>query len=501
MGSVFLAEDEMLGRQVALKTLNRQFTVDPQLIERFRTEARAQAGITHANIVTLHSFFKEQEDYVMVLEFARGKTLRQLLAEKKIFTEDELTPVFLQLLDGLGYAHSMGVVHRDIKPSNIIIDEVGNLKILDFGIAKILGDKNLTGTGTKLGTINYMSPEQVRGQKDIDQRTDIYSLAVLIYEMLTGRLPINTDSDSEYDILKEIVEGTVINPKALQQNISDKLNSVLLRMLDKKKEGRYPTCLQAKEDLFNGNSASRIYQPQVKIETPSVKINRDSFEPEMIFVEGGRFLMGSDDGGSDEKPVHTVRLSDFYIGKYPVTQMEWELIMNNHPSIEKGDLKPVDSINWNTAQEFVNILSAKTGKKYRLPTEAQWEYAARGGNKSKNYLFSGSNNINDVAWHCDNSESKRMSVGGKEPNELGIYDMSGNIWEWCFDWYDSKYYKHSKPYNPHGPNELGFFCDKVRVIRGGSSEDNEAFCRSTHRDWSYPNSCSYKVGFRIIYTP
>ena len=499
MGYVFLAEDEMLGRQVALKTLNKQFTTDPQLIERFKTEARAQAGITHPNIVTLYTFFKEQEDYIMVLEYARGKTLRQMLTEKKKFTEDETKDILIQLLDGLGYAHSMGVVHRDIKPGNIIIDETGRLKILDFGIAKILGDRNLTKTGMKLGTINYMSPEQVMADKELDQRTDIYSLGVLIYEMLTGRLPINTNTDSDFVLMKEIVEGEIVNPKNLEGSISDKLSSVLLRMLSKKKEDRHPTCLQVKEDLFDGRLHAIQAKKQSKIIVPKINnvINIDPYNPEMVLVEGGKFLIGSNDGEDDELPIHEVELNSFYIGKYPVTQKEWEAIMGNNPSYFKGSNLPVEKVSWNDAQEFIKLLNGKTGKRYRLPTEAEWEYAAKGGNKSRGFIFSGSNKLDDVGWYRKNSNNKTHEVGQKLPNELGVYDMSGNVWEWCSDWYDKKYYNKSEKINPHGPLELGFFSDNHRVLRGGSWYDNDNNCRSSIRYNNYPGVRYNYFGFRL----
>jgi formylglycine-generating enzyme required for sulfatase activity len=181
--------------------------------------------------------------------------------------------------------------------------------------------------------------------------------------------------------------------------------------------------------------------PPMPVNRPDVLID-NIVGIEMILVRGGTFRMGDTDGqgGDNEKPVHNVTLRDFYIGKYPVTQKQWVQVMGSNHSNFKGDDLPVEQVSWNNVQEIIKELNAKTGKKYRLPTEAEWEYAARGGNKSKGYKYSGSNDIDKVAWYADNSGNKTHPVGTKAPNELGIYDMSGNVWEWVNDKYGGKYW-------------------------------------------------------------
>ncbi|MBD5397583.1 formylglycine-generating enzyme family protein [bacterium] len=184
---------------------------------------------------------------------------------------------------------------------------------------------------------------------------------------------------------------------------------------------------------------------------------------EMVYVEGGEFEMGatSEQGNGaedDEKPVRTVKLDSYYIGKYEVTQAQWKEVMGTNPSYFKGDNRPVENVSWEDAQEFCKRLSERNGKKYVLPTEAQWEYAARGGNKSQHYKYAGGNDIDEVAWYYDNSyglgaehpDYGTHSVGTKKANELGIYDMSGNVWEWCSDWYASSYDENDTE-NPQGP--------------------------------------------------
>ena len=197
---------------------------------------------------------------------------------------------------------------------------------------------------------------------------------------------------------------------------------------------------------------------------------------EMIPVEGGTFRMGSTDfdAYSTESPIHSVTLSNYSIGKYEVTQALWQAVMGSNPSNFKGDNLPVEDVSWNDCQTFINKLNQLTGQHFRLPTEAEWEYAARGGNRSQGYKYSGSNYIGDVAWYTSNSNSKTHAVGTKKPNELGIYNMSGNVWEWCSDWDGS--YNISSQTNPQGPSS-----GQYRVYRGGSWSSNARYCRSANR--------------------
>ncbi len=226
-------------------------------------------------------------------------------------------------------------------------------------------------------------------------------------------------------------------------------------------------------------------------------------EANMVFVKGGTFTMGctseqESDCAVDEKPAFRAAVSDFYMGKYEVTQKQWQEIMGKNPSRFQGcDDCPVENVNWPDIQEFITKLNQKTGKNYRLPTEAEWEYAARGGNKSQGYKYAGSNDINAVAWHHDNSNSKTHPVGQKLPNELGLYDMTGNVWEWCDDWYDAYPAGDSnKVYN----NPRGSSSDTFRGSRGGAWSIYAKFCRVSIRNYfSYGNKGD-DLGFRLCYT-
>jgi formylglycine-generating enzyme required for sulfatase activity len=215
----------------------------------------------------------------------------------------------------------------------------------------------------------------------------------------------------------------------------------------------------------------------------------------MIKVEGGTFQMGSNDAQEDEKPIHEVSVPTFYISKYEVTQKQWQDIMDNNPSYFKGcDNCPVENVSWEDVQEFIKKLNTQTGKKYRLPSEAEWEFAARGGNKSNNYKYSGSNDIEEVAWYgYKKSDKKTHAVGTKKPNELGIYDMSGNVWERCSDWYGVDYYKNSPSNNPKGASS-----GNSRVLRGGSWLNLDINCRVADRVSSNPTVRTYNSGFRVV---
>lgn len=228
----------------------------------------------------------------------------------------------------------------------------------------------------------------------------------------------------------------------------------------------------------------------------------------MVKVKGGWFWMGQtseqqrkyDEDSRvyysyDENPVHKVTISDYYIGETEVTQELWEAVMGSNPSYFKGSSQlPVENVSWNDCQEFIKKLNALTGKKFRLPTEAEWEFAARGGTAGKGYKYSGSDNIADVAWYSGNSSSKTYEVGTKAPNELGLYDMSGNVWEWCQDWYGS--YSSNAQTNPTGASS-----GSDRVLRGGGYRSSASACRVSDRSYRItPSGRQHYIGFRLALT-
>ena len=229
---------------------------------------------------------------------------------------------------------------------------------------------------------------------------------------------------------------------------------------------------------------------------------------EMVYVKGGTFKMGATaeqgkDAKADEKPVRTIKLDSYHIGMYEVTQAQWKDVMGQDAIYDydrgKGDTYPVYYVNWIDAQEFCQKLSEATGKKYILPTEAMWEYAARGGIHKTNTKYAGSNDIEEVAWYRGNSGNYGIDpdygnhpVGTKKANALGIYDMCGNVWEWCSNWYRADEYNKIDDYNPQGPAS-----GSKRVLRGGSWGFDAEGCRVSNRDYDDPDLHNLTVGFRV----
>ncbi|MBR4804611.1 MAG: formylglycine-generating enzyme family protein [Bacteroidales bacterium] len=301
-----------------------------------------------------------------------------------------------------------------------------------------------------------------------------------------------------------ILVAIVINFVAKAQNNPHELYQIRkidsLLAIDNCSEAKrlYGNLLVINNNKRNFDLERRIDECIKKTQNPpiiNITVNNISFN--MIRVDGGSFQMGAtpEQGTyypeNDEYPVHLVTLSTYYIGETEVTQELWQNIMENNPSQYRGDLqRPVEGASWNDCKLFIKILNTLTGKKFRLPTEAEWEYAARGGKKSRGYRYSGSDNLNDVAWYYDNSGNRTHPVKTKKPNELGLYDMCGSVWEWCSDWFGS--YNYGSETNPQGPST-----GTKRVLRGGCWGRDSKFCRISDRDLDTP-SRGANHGLRLV---
>ncbi len=267
------------------------------------------------------------------------------------------------------------------------------------------------------------------------------------------------------------------------------------------------TCVKCGKEI----ESYEVVCPFCGLKNIHISLSQLEQEETMVLAEGGTFRMGSNDRLETEKPEHMVRITSFYINKYAVTQKEWIAIMGSNPSELDGEFLPIDNISWYDAVVFCNKRSVAEGftpcyiingeevtcnwevNGYRLPTEAEWEFAMRGGNHSQGYEFSGSNDINEVAWYADNSGWTAHPIGLKKENELGLFDMSGNIYEWCWDIYGP--YTGEDKKNPKGPEE-----GPNRVFRGGSWSSKKDYCTVSNRYYDNAANQMFNIGLRLVRT-
>src|SRR5438105_5027445 len=253
MGAVFRGVDMMLEREVAIKFLRPELSSQPQVVERFRSEAVTLAKLNHPNIATLYTLLRQGDSFFMVLEFVRGSTLDTVIQQRGAIPSEHAIPLFCQMLDGIQHAHDFGIIHRDINPANMMLTEKGTLKVLDFGIARILGTARMTRQGNIIGTIEYMSPEQVRGF-ETDARSDIYSLGMLLYEMLTGRCPF--DMQNEFELMKAQIEQFPLPPRQLNPAIPEVVEQAIWRSIQKDPAQRFQSASEFRTFLLNAGFAA-----------------------------------------------------------------------------------------------------------------------------------------------------------------------------------------------------------------------------------------------------
>ncbi|WP_088242781.1 bifunctional serine/threonine-protein kinase/formylglycine-generating enzyme family protein [Calothrix rhizosoleniae] len=548
-GRTYLAEDtDRLDAACVIKQFLPQFQGTAALNkgkELFKQEAKSlfALGENHTQIPRLLAYFEQGSGMYLVQEFIEGENL---LAELKQQTFDE--PRIRQLLDDLlpvlQFVHENNVIHRDIKPENIIRRRDGKLVLIDFGGAKQVTQTSLARQGTGIHTIGYAPTEQMQGYAS--PASDLYALGATCARLITKCIPLQDAQGIIHDKLGRVLDKLLKHfARERYQSAAEVINDLHSPVFSPPATIiAPPQPVQANQLSVNvstpqqpvGNPSQKSTPPQKKpglplktfsFETVTVNaqgniVNRRNLEAkyfvedlgnsvtlEMVEIPGGTFMMGSPEGEEgrydSESPQHQVTVPSFYMGKYVVTQAQYEAIMGKNPSRFKGKKRPVERVSWNDAVTFCQRLSHKTRRTYRLPSEAEWEYACRAGTKTPFYF--GETITSDLANYdgkftyasAPKGEYRKQTtdVGTFPPNRFGLYDMHGNVWEWCADsWHDN--YKGA-------PTDGGVWLENgnnsCSPLRGGSWLFYPSVCRSAYRydlHWAERDSIDDDSGFRVV---
>lgn len=501
-----------------------------QVFEKYRQafvrEAKMLATLHHPNIVEVLDVFDENNTSYMVMTFVKGKSLQQIVEVRGKLPYPETVNYIAQITNAVGYIHDHHILHRDIKPDNIMITADFKAILIDFGSAREF-EQDKTQVHTSMLTHGYAPTEQYTANSRKGSYTDIYAIGATFYFVLTGQVPMESAAR---------LTEQMPSPKDLVPEIPEEANRTILKAMQLKAENRHQTVHEFMDDIRNVKPSVLVdetiggspQQPTSKRtwyiisalgcfvalligyflwgrngselveENKPQEIKTYSFisiyDYPMVKVDGGTFIMGSDQTDEDDCPPHTVTLSDFYIGQFEVSQGFWTKIMNDNPSeyqdVDDINKFPVENVSFEEVQVFINRLNNKTGKSFSLPTEAQWEFAARGGNQSKGTNFAGSQYPNNI-WFDKNNPF--MLKFPPSVNELGIYQMSGNVAEWCLDYYNRMFYSQSnKSKNPLNTN-----ANNSRVVRGGSFDDTDPEYVTVYYRNSGNDATGY-IGFRLV---
>ena len=502
-----------------------------KLREKFVAEAKSLFSMRHPNIVKVHDVFEENGTAYYVMDYIEGPSLNDVVKKRGKLPESEALRYIRQVANALQYVHSLNRLHLDVKPANIMIDGKGNAILIDFGTSKHYDDESGENTTTLL-SINskgYAPIEQTTMSfTSFSPATDIYSLGATLYKLLTGVTPpdaqmlIAEEEDVKplpYNISQStraaVASAMQLKRKNRPQSINEFL--ALLDGEDTLAEGVPPhvkpaveTCLPKKCNKWRipvmilvavaiigvfiffglkGCGGGESSEDPTLIQIADT-IYYDSHEGslvypggmyKMVYLSGGTFKMGSNSNPQE------VTLNSFYIGATEVPQSLWTAVLGDNPSYNKGDSLPVEMVSWKDCQRFISRLNELTGEKFRLPTEAEWEYAARGATNDQGLKYSGSNRIGTVAWYNGNSGGASHPVGTLEPNWVGLYDMSGNVWEWCADKYE----------NPNGAGVQN--SENRHITRGGSWKYDESHCQNTSRSNYHDDAGSIDIGLRLAF--
>ena len=589
MGVVYEARDRQTNERLALKTILPMHLTNKRAVKRFIREINTARRLHHPNIVAL----KNDGQFVdrtgaqgpllfFTMEFLEGVSLRSVLMERGQLEIEEAVAILKQLCDALEHAHEV-MIHRDLSPENVMLLKNGQVKLLDFGLARMVDSRTMTATGKALGKAHYMSPEQRKDSAHVDSRTDLFALGVMFYEMLTAKFPVGYQRiadirpglpeecdqlvarclvplDRRIETAREFREGLdgclEAARRASERVLQDAASAgpQLERHVLPEAEGRLPeadhgpvhlldyqsvleeSLRQGSRELLEGprrkrGRVKRVLRLFIKPMLAAMAVTaaavvagagmlyaaaqwKESLIPkvgdvrlfsgiEFVWCPPGVFMMGSAKGEEGRQPGeerHEVTLTKgFWMGRYEVTQEQWQKVMGKNPAFFKASLYlPVERISWKDAQAFIARLNAARGDGLRLPTETEWEYACRAGSTAPfsfgKRITSNEANYNGEYSYGDGPKSKRrgktLMTGFFAPNAWGLYDMHGNVKEWCQDWYDA--YFRGPITDPLGPRT-----GTIRVVRGGGCFNQPWVCRSANRQAYAPDRREESLGFRL----
>lgn len=566
-GDTYLAEDLDLPdhppcvvKHLFPKTNNQQVLDDARRLFEREAHILYQLGKRHQQIPTLFAYFEENQEFYLVQEFVDGDDLRSELIPGKKWREVDVICLLADILTVLSAVHQQDIIHRDIKPANLLRRRLdGHIVLIDFGAVKQISTLTMmagnTGFTVAVGTPGYMPSEQAIGKPKLS--SDIYAVGMIGIQALTGIKPEDLPDDR--------LTGEVLWRDACQ--VSDRTAEILDKMVKDHFSQRYPNAFEAlkaiksisttklklalpppplpprlkdqmniakkyeKSTILADNhqttqpGASVLLMVQkyqvVTVDQKGLIIEKNMREAkafreminehtdlEMIYIPGGSFVMGSPYGEigrfENESPQHPVKLHSFWLGKYPITQLQYQDIMGTNPSFFIGTRLPVENVSWFDAVEFCQRLSEKTGKHYRLPTEAEWEYACRAN--TINPFHTGATIITTLAnfnglytyglGPRGVHRKHTTDVSLFRPNNFGLYDLHGNVWEWCQDnWHDNYLCCPTDASAWEGDTK-----DNLRIQRGGSWYEHPRNCRSASREKSNPNFSANNYGFRVALT-
>ncbi|MDT5122901.1 MAG: eukaryotic-like serine/threonine-protein kinase [Acidobacteriota bacterium] len=496
MGAVYMARDQRLRSVVALK---ESFYSDEQMRRAFEREAALLANLHHPALPNVIDHFAEGDVQFLVMQFIPGEDLGAMMEIKGgPFAVDEVTTWADQLLDALDYLHTQAppVLHRDIKPQNLKLTERGQVILLDFGLAKgTAGQMSSVGASRSVfGFTPHFAPLEQIQSAGTDARSDLYALAATLYYLMTAVAPSDALTRAS-----SVIRGQPDPLRAASEvnaQIPARVSGVLHAAMAQNPDERPQTAALMREALREASSEARVASTESVLPATVTSHFTNQIGMEFVYVPVGSFMMGSEKTDC-EKPVHQVTIREsFYMSKYEVTEAQWHQAMGSDPPDFNGDNLPVKGVAWIDAQNFIQQLNAmNNGYVYRLPTEAEWEYACRAGTTGD---YAG--NLDAMAWHIRNSGGQPHPVGQKQPNSFGLYDMHGNVDEWCEDvWHDS--------YNgapTDGSAWLSGGQQNYRVLRGGWWDDRASYLRSAWRTYDDPRGRLpgeweyHHHGFRVV---